>query len=120
LAELEGVVELSGVARLGKVCGVLGVALGIVAVLLQEVLGSLHLVPESARPMIVMVVAVLAGLLIAGAILAYVIGSNADAQKAATRGAHADAVNIDKRKNAAAPQRATTKGDNSSARNERG
>ena len=120
MAELEGVVELSGVARLGKVCGVLGVALGIVAVLLHEVLGSLDLVAESARPGIVIGVAVLAGVLIAGAIVAHVVGSNAESQKATTRGAHADAVNIDKRKRAAAPQCATTQGDNSSARNERG
>jgi len=48
------------------------------------------------------------------------VGSNADAQTATTRGAHADAVNIDRRKNAAAPQRAATEGDHSVARNERG
>ena len=112
--------ELSGVARLGKVCGVLGVALGIVAVLLHEVLGSLTMVAESARPGIIIGVAVLAGVLIAGAIIAYVVGSNADAQKAVTQGADPEAVNIDRRKNAAAPQFAKTEGDGSSARNERG
>lgn len=117
---MEVVVELSGLARLGKVCGVLGVALGIVAVMLHEVLESLDLVAESARPWIVIGVAVLAGVLIAAAIVAYVVGSNADAQTATTRGGHADAVNIDRRKNAAAPQRAATEGDHSAARNERG
>jgi len=117
---LEGGVELSGVARLGKVCGVLGVALGIVALMLHEVLGSLNLVAESARPQIVIGVAVLAGVLIAGAIVAYIVGSNSDSQVAVIEGADGKAVNIDKRKNAAGRQSATAKGDRATSLNERG
>ncbi len=39
--------EFSGLAKLGKVAGVLGVALGVVALLVRELMGRFELLPEA-------------------------------------------------------------------------
>jgi hypothetical protein len=113
-------VEFSGLARLGKVAGVLGVALGVVAVLLHESFGTLGLLPDADRAWVVLVVAVLAAVLIGLAIVAFVSGARAGGQTAESFGAGSAVTNVDKRKAAAASQSAVSHGDNSPVSNSRG
>jgi hypothetical protein len=113
-------VEFSGLARLGKVAGVLGVALGVIALVVHEFVGGLGLVPENARPGIVLVISIAAALLIALAIAAYAFGTRSGSQVAQTTGNCSPATNTDKRKGADAAQKAKTGGDSSPATNVRG
>ena len=108
--------DLSLLSKLGQVAGVPGIALGAVALLLAAVVTSTHLLPETWRgPVLIVIIVgvVLLGLL---AFLGWVCGKREDAQSADTEGDHSGASNIDKTMTGGG-QRASTSGKNSPASN---
>jgi hypothetical protein len=111
--------DLSGLSRLGKVGGVPGIALGVVALVLTAVLNQTGALPEPWRgPVNALCIA---GVVLFGLILAigWARGQRPRAQIAKARGDNSPASNTDKAKTGAA-QHATTTGANSSAVSIRG
>ena len=111
--------DLSALAKLGKVGGIPGVALGAVAVVLTAVLNQTGALPEPWRgPIDALCIAsvVLLGLVVA---IGWARGQRPGAQIANARGDNSPASNTDKTKTGGA-QRATATGTNSPATNIRG
>ncbi|MDZ5647055.1 hypothetical protein [Nitrospirillum sp. BR 11828] len=109
---------LSQLHKLGKVAGVPGIALGVIALSIYAIAGHIDTVPEAWRgpALIVGIVATVAGLAIV--LVAWVKGAQASTQVARTVGDQSPATNIDRTKSGGG-QDAHTTGARSPARNVR-
>ncbi len=107
--------DLSQLWKLGKVGGVPGIALGVVALVVLAVIDASGTLPEAWRGPVWIVIVVGAVLLAAVAIL----GGRTGAQIARTEGDYSAASNRDKSKGGGS-QHASTTGKNAPASNERG
>jgi hypothetical protein len=111
--------DLSQMVALGKVAGIGGIAVGAVVLLLRPVIEQSAHLPEPMRGWLLLIIAI--GALVLGAlgIVVWALGSRPGPQLARTEGNASPALNID-RTRGAGRQDARTKGDRSSAVNERG
>ena len=110
--------ELSGLAKLGKIGGIVGIGLGMVTLLFGDVLKNIVALPENWRgPVVVLIIFSVTTL--AGSTLAnWLMRQQRGAQIAKTEGHNAEARNENASKDGAR-QEATTKGNNSAAVNVR-
>ncbi|MEA1675326.1 hypothetical protein [Nitrospirillum sp. BR 11163] len=91
--------DLSQLQKLGKVAGVPGIALGVIALALYAIAGHVDAVPETWRGPILaigIIITTVAGLAIV--LAAWVKGAQASTQVARAEGDHSPATNIDRTK----------------------
>ena len=103
--------ELSGVAKLGKIGGVAGIGLGMVVLIFGDVLKGLGVLPENWRGPVVVLIIVSVAALAGGALAGWLLRQRGGAQIAKTEGHKAEARNENASKDGAR-QEATTKGNN--------
>ena len=108
--------ELSGLAKLGKIGGVAGIGLGMVVLIFGDVLKGLGLLPENRRGPILVLIILSVAALAGGALAGWILRQRGGAQIAKTEGNKAEARNENASKDGAR-QEATTKGNNSAAVN---
>jgi hypothetical protein len=103
--------ELSGLAKLGKIGGVVGIGLCMVVLIFGDVLKGLGLLPENWRGPILVLIIVSVAALAGGALAGWILRQRGGAQIAKTEGNNAEAQNENASKDGAR-QEATTKGNN--------
>ncbi len=108
--------ELSGLAKLGRICGLPGLGLGVVLFIFGDSLKNLGLLPENWRGPVVTLIIVSVTLLATGALGGWLLRQRGSAQIAKTEGDNAEARNDNASKDGAR-QEATTKGNNAPAIN---
>ena len=111
--------NLSGLAGLGKVAGIGGIALGVLLLLLRPIIDASGSLPDPLRGWLLLTIAV--GALAIGLVgmVLWALGSRRGAQVARAEGDYSGARNIDRTKGGSS-QYARAKGDHSPAINERG
>jgi hypothetical protein len=111
--------DLSQLARLGKVAGIGGVALGVVVLLLRPVIDHSASLPEPVRGWLLLTIAVGAFVIGLLGMVLWGLGNRPSAQVARTDGDYSEARNIDRTKGGGG-QYARTKSKRSPAINWRG
>ena len=108
--------ELSGLAKLGKIGGIAGIGLGVAVLLFGDILKGIGVLPENWRGPVVVLIILSVATLAGGALAGWLLRQRGSAQIAKTEGNNAEARNENASKDGAR-QEATTKGDNSPAIN---
>jgi hypothetical protein len=108
--------ELSGLAKLGKIGGMAGIGLGVVMLLFGDVLKNIVALPENWRGPVVVLIIFSATALVGSALAGWLMRQQRGAQIANTEGDEAEARNENVSKDGAR-QKATTKGNKSPAVN---
>jgi hypothetical protein len=103
--------ELSGLAKLGKIGGVAGIGLGMVVLVFGDVLKGLGVLPENWRGPILVLIILSVAALAGGALAGWILRQRSAAQIAKTEGNNSEARNENASKDGAR-QKATTKGNN--------
>lgn len=108
--------ELSGLAKLGKIGGIVGIGLGMAVLLFGDVLKGIGVLPENWRGPVVVLIILGVVALAGGALAGWILRQRGGVQIAKTEGNNAEARNENASKDGAR-QEATSKGDNSAAVN---
>ena len=108
--------ELSGLAKLGKIGGIAGIGLGVAVLLFGDILKGIGVLPENWRGPVVVLIILSVVALAGGALAGWILRQRGGAQIAKTEGNNAEARNENASKDGAR-QEATTKGNNSAAVN---
>ncbi len=110
--------NLSGLAGLGKIAGIGGIALGVVVLLLRPVIDNSGSLPDPVRGWLLLTIAIGAFVIGLLGMVLWAAGNRPGAQVARTKGDESEARNID-RPGDGGGQYARTKGKGSPATNER-